>query len=270
MTSSGQLPAPSPSPALFPKEHGAYGQLLFPLATALVVGRRTPAALMLAAAAVLAFLAHEPLLVLLGQRGPRAARDERSRAVVWFAASLVGAAILGGAAIVKAPPGIAIVRALVVPGALALVLAIVIVSRREHTLAGESLAAITFSSIALPVARAAGVASMVALTCAAVFASVFVAATVSVRAVIARTRTPPALAARAAAVVVALGSLAALALLGSMRIVSAVAPLAALPACLVAFAAALAAPSARHLRAIGWTLIATTLAAAALLVAAFG
>ena len=254
---------------MFPKEHGAYGQLLFPLATALVVGRRTPAALMLAAAAVLAFLAHEPLLVLLGQRGPRAARDERSRAVVWFAASLVGAAILGGAAIVKAPPGIAIVRALVVPGALALVLAIVIVSGREHTLAGESLAAITFSSIALPVARAAGVASMVALTCAAVFASVFVAATVSVRAVIARTRTPPALAARAAAVVVALGSLAALALLGSMRI-SAVAPLAALPACLVAFAAALAAPSARHLRAIGWTLIATTLAAAALLVAAFG
>ena len=44
----------------------------------------------------------------------------------------------------------------------------------------------------------------------------------------------------------------------------------ALPTCLAALIAALVAPSARRLRAIGWTLLATTLLGAALLVAAFG
>src|SRR5204862_336839 len=102
---------------VFPKEHGAYGQLLFPLATVLVVGRRTPAALTLAAAAVLAFLAHEPLLVLLGHRGPRAARDDRSRALVWLASTALGAAILGAAAFIDAPAGIHLAPAAAVPAA---------------------------------------------------------------------------------------------------------------------------------------------------------
>jgi len=255
---------------LFPKEHDAYGQLLFPLATALAVGRRTPAALMLAAAAVLAFLAHEPLLVLLGQRGPRAARDDRSRALVWFASTAIGAAILGVAALAVAPRGAAIARALVVPAALATALAAVIISKREHTLAGEALASVTFASIALPVARAAGVVSTVAVTCAAVFAAVFVAATVAVHAVIARTRRPPAIAARATGVLVTVASIGALAWFGRMGFISTIAAIAALPACLAAFVAALVAPSARRLRAIGWTLVATTLLAAALLVVAFG
>ena len=255
---------------MLPKEHGAYGQLLFPLLTALAIGRRTPAALLLAAAAVLAFLTHEPLLVLLGQRGPRAARDDRSRAIAWFASTAIGAVMLGAAAIAEAASGIAIARALIVPAALAVLLAIVIVSKREHTLAGEALAAVTFSSIALPVARAADVVSTVAFTCVAVFAAVFVAATVSVHAVIARTRRPPAIAARAAAALVTLGSIAALAALGSAGVISSISPIAALPACLVAFVAALAAPSARRLRTIGWTLVATTMLAAALMIAAFG
>ncbi|PYR42285.1 MAG: hypothetical protein DMF93_06245 [Acidobacteria bacterium] len=216
---------------VFPKEHGAYGQLLLPLATVLVVGRRTPAALMLAAAAVLAFLAHEPLLVLLGHRGPRAARDDRSRALVWFASTALGAAILGAAAFVDAPAGIHLAPAAAVPAALALLLAAVILS---------------------------------------VFAAAFVAATVSVHAVIARTRRPPAARARMAGVLAPLASIAALVALAALRFVSVVAPIAALPTCLAALIAALVAPSARRLRAIGWTLVATTLLGAALLVAAFG
>src|SRR5207302_1656621 len=160
----------------------------------LVVGRRTPAALMLAAAAVLAFLAHEPLLVLLGHRGPRAARDDRSRALVWFASTALGAAILGAAAFVDAPAGIHLAPAAAVPAA----------------------------------------------------------------------------AARMAGVLAPLGSIAALVALAALRVVSVVAPIAALPTCLVALIAALVAPSARRLRAIGWTLLATTLLGAALLVAAFG
>src|SRR5205823_6340503 len=72
--------------ALLPKEHGAYGQLLFPLITAMAVGRPGVAAWSFAAAAVCAFLAHEPLLLLLGQRGPCARRERQDDAVRWFAA----------------------------------------------------------------------------------------------------------------------------------------------------------------------------------------
>jgi YwiC-like protein len=255
---------------VFPREHGAYGQLLFPLATVLIVGRRTPSALLLAAAAVLAFLAHEPLLVLLGRRGPRAARDDRRRALEWFVWTAAGAAILGAAAFVEAPPGIALAPAASLPAALACLLAIAIYVDREHTPAGEALAAIALPSIALPVARAATVESTVALTCAAVFAAAFVAATLSVHAVIARTRKPPAAGERIAGAAAAAGSIAALAVLAALNLVSVVAPIAALPICLVALIVALAAPSARRLRAIGWTLIATTLLAAALLIVAFG
>src|SRR5262249_30537323 len=149
---------------------------------------RTPSAVLLACAAVFAFIAHEPLLVLLGHRGPRAARDQRTRAIVWFAAAAIAAAALAAAAIVELRAGISITLALLVPVALAAVLAMVILSRREHTIAGEILAAVTFASLAFPVARAAGAAQLVAITCAAVFSAVFVAATVCVHAVIARTR----------------------------------------------------------------------------------
>jgi len=255
---------------VFPKEHGAYGQLLFPLLTALAVGRRTPSALLLAGAVVLAFLAHEPLLVLLGQRGPRAARDERSRAIAWFAVSAAGAVVLGVAAIVEMRTGVSLARALLLPAALALVLAIVIGSRREHTLAGEILAALTFASLALPVARAAGAAQIVASTCAAVFAGVFVPATVCVHAVIARTRRPPALAARIGGVLAAVGSVVALWLLGRWDVISNLSFAAVVPACLVSCVAALAVRSAKRLRTIGWSLIVTTLLAAALLMLAFG
>jgi hypothetical protein len=255
---------------MFPKEHGAYGQLLFPMLTALAVGRRTPAALLLAAAAGSAFIAHEPLLVLLGQRGPRAAREQRSRAIAWFAASAIGAALLAVAAIVEMRAGVSLVRALLVPAAFAIGLAFMIVSRREHTTAGEILASLTFASLAFPVARAASAAQIVAISCATVFAAIFVTSTVCVHAVIARTRRPPALAARIVGVLVAVGSIVLLWLLGSRDVVSSLSFAAAAPACLVSLLAALAVRSAKRLRVIGWSLIVTTLMAAALLIVAFG
>jgi hypothetical protein len=255
---------------VFPREHGAYGQLLIPMLTALAVGRRTPSALLLSGSAVLAFIAHEPLLVLLGQRGPRAAREERSRAIAWFASSAIGAVGLAAAALVERRSGISFTEALLVPAGLALVLAIVILSRRERTIAGEILASLTFASLALPVARAAGAEQIVAFTCAAVFAAVFVAATVGVHAVITRTRRPPAYGARIAGALAAVGSVAALWLLGRWALVSNLSFAAAVPACLVAAVAALAVRSAKRLRAIGWSLVVTTLMAAALLILAFG
>ena len=47
---------------MLPKEHGAYGQLLFPIATALAIGHPGPGAALLSAAALCAFLGHEPLV----------------------------------------------------------------------------------------------------------------------------------------------------------------------------------------------------------------
>jgi hypothetical protein len=255
---------------VFPKEHGAYGQLLFPLLTALAIGRRTPAALLLAGAAICAFVAHEPLLVLLGQRGPRAAREQRSRAIAWFAVAAVGAIVLAIGAIVEARDGVALARTLLVPAVFAAALAAAIALHREHTLAGEILAAVTFSSTAYPIARAAGAAQSVAVTCAAVFAAIFIAATVCVHAVIARTRRPPAIGARLGGVAVALGVLVILWQLGAQGVVSSLSAAAAFPACVVGCVAALAVRSAKRLRPIGWTLIVTTLLAAALLIVAFG
>ncbi len=129
---------------MLPKEHGAYGQLLFPIVTAIAIARPTATALMFAAAAVLAFLAHEPLLVLLGQRGPRAARDDRARAVRWFASTASAAGLLLAAALTMASP--AVRAAAIAPAVLAELLAATVATRREHTTAGELIAAGTFAS----------------------------------------------------------------------------------------------------------------------------
>ena len=49
---------------MLPREHGAYGQLAFPLVTALVIAGVTLSGVLIAVAAIAGFLAHEPLLVL--------------------------------------------------------------------------------------------------------------------------------------------------------------------------------------------------------------
>ena len=145
---------------MLPREHGAYGQLLFPLVTALAIGRPALSASMLACAIVCAFLSHEPLLVLLGQRGARAAREQRAQATRWFASCASGAVVLGGAGIALMPSHARTM--LVVPAILAAALVVVVVRGREHTAAGEVLSAVTLSSFALPVGAAAGAGSTAA------------------------------------------------------------------------------------------------------------
>ena len=253
---------------MFPKEHGAYGQLLFPILTALAVGRPTAAAMLLASAAVLTFLAHEPLLVLLGQRGPRAARADRSRAIGWFVATGGAAVVFGVASMLIAPSSVR--AAVAVPGALTVVLAAVIVSGREHSAVGELVAAATFASLAYPVARAGGAASHASLTCALAFAAMFIASTVCVRAVIQHTRRPPAWPARVGGVAVAFGALCVLWSMAEAGRLSSIAAVGALPACLAAALVALFAPGSRRLRLIGWTLVTTTMLGAVALIAALG
>jgi len=250
---------------LIPKEHGAYGQLAFPLVTALAAGRLTVPALAVAVAALCAFLAHEGLLVLLGQRGPRAARDERRRARRSVRVFGGGAAIFGLGAVASMAPPIRVV--LLVPLALAGGLGAMVAAHRERTTAGEVLAAVTLSSASIPAAMAGGLPADAAWAIAVVFAAAFSAATVSVRAIItpiARTGGPTR---TTAAAVIAAATVLPMAL----RRTGAIAPgavAAVLPVCVVATMLIVRPPPIRRLRTVGWTLVAATALTALILIVA--
>ena len=66
--------------------------------------RQAGAALGLAAASVLLFVAHEPLLVLTGGRGARARLAEAPRARRWLACLCAAAAVAGALGAWRAPP----------------------------------------------------------------------------------------------------------------------------------------------------------------------
>ena len=234
--------------------------------TALAVGQPGLAAWSFAAAALCVFLAHEPLLILIGHRGPRPQRERQDEAVRWFAAFATVGAALGVIAFVLMEPLARL--ATMAPAVLALVLVALIFARSERTTLGEAMTAITLASVAIPVAIAADASTTTALTCAAAFAAGFVAATVCVRAVIAHTRNPPAARARTTAIAATLAVLSILVSLGSGELIAWVAPWAAAPLILGAIALAAVPPSARHLRIVGWTLVATTAATSLVLIAA--
>ena len=97
--------AGEPKRFLWPREHGAWGQMAMPLVTGLALGRTGAAAWLLAVAASFAFLAHEPALVLLGSRGVRAAREDGplARRLLLLLGGLAAGAGLAGAALAPEP-----------------------------------------------------------------------------------------------------------------------------------------------------------------------
>jgi YwiC-like protein len=250
---------------MFPKEHGAYGQLLFPIGTAFAVGGISWSAAALAAAAVCAFLAHEPLLVLIGQRGPRARRELRARAWRWFGATAGAGALFAAAALVTLPPAARL--ALAVTIALSVGLAAFIAVKREHTALGESWMSATMGSLAAPIAIASASSLQTAITLAGAFAAAFIAPTVAVHAVIASTRRPPATGLRLGSLAVTVLLVAGVWLAAVRGVIAWPGVWAVVPAAGAAAALALAPPSARQLRVVGWTLVGTSTAAAAILIA---
>lgn len=250
---------------LVPREHGAYGQLLFPVLTALLIGRPAAAAYLLAAAGTAAFLAHEPLLVLLGQRGSRAARNQRAEA--WRSLFVSGsvAVVAGIGGVILFPR--TLLHVLLVPLALAAIVGGLVASGRERTTTGEMLAATALSSLSFPVALAGHTGGVAAHTVFITFAAVFCTATIAVRALIGRTARgggPSPIIAGAATVFV----VAALWLAAEYRFVASIAPWAALPVALVGLGLTVWPPAPRHLRTIGWTLVGATLLSAAILIVA--
>ncbi len=252
---------------MFPKEHGAYGQLLFPIGTALAIGRPGIAATALAGAALCAFLAHEPMLVLLGQRGARAGREFRRPAIWWFCGFSALAASMAAASLVFAAPHTR--TAVIVPFVLALGLAAFIVTGREHTVAGEVVSASALSFTSYPIGVMSWASSRASLSCAVAFAAVFVMGVVCVHAVIGFTRRPKAPAERLAAAALVVGVSLLIFWLASTRVLELVTPLAVAPAALAGLVLVIRPPSARKLRVVGWTLVATSLATSLVLLAAF-
>lgn len=254
--------------SLWPKEHGAYGQLTFPLLTAFAVAGVSKGGLLLAAAVAAGFLAHEPGVVLLGRRGGRARRELRGRAVRWLACCLTTAAAAGiGAALAIDP---AARWSMAVPLVLAFVLAIAIVRGQDKSWPGEVTAALAFSGAAVPVSLAAGASVATAAAVAIPFALLFSVSTLSVRVVVLRVRgggdPRAASATRRAALSLAGGATAALVVATATGQLSPSILLAAIPGLLTASLVAAHPPAPTHLRTIGWSLIAASVVTAALVV----
>jgi hypothetical protein len=248
---------------LVPREHGAYGQLAFPMLAGLGSGRPGLAAACLVVSFAAAFVAHEPVLVLIGQRGTRARRESYSDAVMTLAVS-------GTIAVVAALIGLALMPrtgrwTVAVPAAFALAAVPMIVQRTQKTTTGEMHVALTLASCALPVGVAAGVSQQKAAACWFVLAIGFWAATLAVRATIAIQRRESAAGLRAAAIALAVAGPLITILVTAVFGLHAGLWTASLPLAVLALVLALATPSARHLRAIGWSLIAASAAAAVLL-----
>ena len=234
--------------SLAPKEHGAYGQLALPLATALAQAWPTAAGLLLTLSAALAFTAHEPVLVLLGHRGPRALEEDGGRARTRLLLLGAAAALAGLSGLVLAPT---LARAaLAAPLVLAALLWPLLARKQEKSLAGELLAACALSAAALPVALADGVPLPAALGTWGAWVFGFAASTVAVRGVIARQKGHVEATQTALAAVTVLFCLCSLLPkpLGPRLLCGGV-----LVAC--AWGVQLARPHPRELRRLGWVLV---------------
>jgi hypothetical protein len=257
---------------LIPREHGAYGQMAFPLAVALGVAGPSAAGVLIGLAVVAAFLGHEALLIALGFRGARARREQGRRAVGWLVCCGIVALSAGIAAVALMPSGFRWSLALPLPPAAWLGAAIA--AGREKTWQGEVAAATAFSLVAVPVCLAAGGTTAVAFAVAIPFACMFVSGTLAVRAIIVNVRRGGDRRAtatmRRAVVAFAATGAAALAAAALARVLPAATLIAAAPGLLVAVAIAAILPSPARLRIIGWTLVATSVTTAVIVIATIG
>ncbi|MGC4068145.1 MAG: YwiC-like family protein [Polyangiaceae bacterium] len=240
--------------SLAPKEHGAYGQLALPLFVAMVLGERNLLSWFVAVASVAAFFAHEPLLLVLGQRGKKALRTQSERARSKLIALLVlgvvtlGSAFVWGSWSVRCALGVNLVAAL---GALSL-----IVKRRERSTSGELWIAATLPSVVLPIGLLQGLSWRDVFGLHASFALAFAAGIIGVRAVIADFKSGGRWSG-AAALAVLLGGVCALGLLSRPAAIGAALYWTAV--CVVRVLR----PSPRHLRQVGWTLVGASILQAA-------
>jgi hypothetical protein len=257
---------------LFPREHGAYGQMAFPLVTSFAVAGISAPAVLTGLAVVAGFLAHEPLLVVLGRRGVRV-RRERSRAgTLWLAAASATMAGAGLFALWLMPPSTRWSFLLpLVPGTF---LAVAIAANCEKTLFGEIAVALAFSLMAVPLCLAAGGSIGVAFAVGIAFASIFVTGTLAVHGVVLAVRggghPRAACAARLAVLILTTLDGVALAAMALVGLLPWTTLMAAAPGLLAAAWMAVFPPAPARLRTIGWTLVTTSASAALILFVGLG
>jgi len=264
MQSAPPTTARSSARTLVPHEHGAYGQLAMPLLTALAIGHPGAASLALTVSIVLAFVAHESLLVVLGQRGKRALENDGPRARRLLATLGTLFTLCGAMGYALAPASAR--WALLVPSALAILVGWLVVRRLEKTTAGEMAVAATLSSCGIPVALASGVSLARAIACFVTWVLAFVAATLAVQVVLVRARSKgrrdPGRAYAAIAGTLLAGAFAAVPLAG----LPSAAPVALAPSALLSATVCLTRFSPKRLRELGWAMVGSGVLTMALLV----
>ncbi|MGK7312999.1 MAG: YwiC-like family protein [Candidatus Longimicrobiales bacterium M2_2A_002] len=240
---------------LLPREHGAYAQLGFPLLTGLIYARGDGGALGFAVAAIALFLAHEPVAVLAGVRGKRLQEQLAgpARRRVW---ALGAAAALGLVAAI----GLATPRAwlaAILPGGLALLLLPLLGTRKLKSIPAEILVAALFSTSTLPLAlcgpatwSAAGVAA--AVWFAAVLPAIFSVHGIKVAFKGKEEGRWTVTAAPVSAALVVLGALAAAAVVRPHGLDF----LAVIPPALAVLVLSWIRPHPKHLKRVGWTMVA--------------
>ena len=244
---------------MIPREHGAYAELLFPMAAVFLGGTPTTPSWLLAIAAIACFIMNEPLLVLFGQRGARAQREQggRARRALFL---LVLVAIAAGI------PGLWLAPreaqyAVALPLLLGVAVMMMAVQGLERSGMGETMAAAALSSVAVPLGLASGLSVLASLAVAAIWLVASLLGTSVVRLTVARTRAKTdqelrrvramrALLITTSFGVIAVGAMAPLTPRGPLWILTA-----ALPVAVVVAALAIARPTARSLRSIGWGLV---------------
>lgn len=254
---------PSNRRSLMPKEHGAYAEAAFPLATGVILGSPGIVSWLLVLAAAFAFFAHEPVLVLRGVRGVRARNADADRARVRMAWLLFGAAVAGVAALAMASAAVRWAALLpLLPGA---GYAVSLARGYDKTLLRDLLASSTFSLLAFPIALAGGASVPVALAGGVVWLVTFALQTLLVRGTVATSKSrrrspllPPFLAASLTAVVAVW-----LAVRPSVPVLAA---FATLPAALHVLAFCVWPVPARRLKRLGWSLAAADVAVFVVLV----
>jgi hypothetical protein len=255
---------------LLPREHGAYGQIAFPLITAFGVAGVSAGGSLLAIAIAAGFLAHEPAAILLGLRGTRARCEPQAAAARWAGACLVVAIAAAAAGLAMTSPSAR--WSFTLPLVPAVWLGLSTATRREKSWHGEVAAATAFSAAAVPICLAGGAPIRIGVAVAIPFALLFVAGTLAVRVVILRVRgggDPRAATAtcRAVFAVVGIGTATLVGLAAANLIPSAVVAAAAAGLLIVTGIAAYP-PSPLQLRSIGWTLVLLSFLTAATVVTA--
>lgn len=235
--------------------------------SALALGHLRGAAIALVVAAIALFIAHEPLIVLRGERGKRRLDAERTRAQWQLGAWLV-IGLTAAAAAFAMNDGTALWRAAVLPAVLGVVSAGFLLRGDEKTTGGEVFVAMALAAAALPVAVANGVSFRSAGLVALAWGAVSSLHVLAVRGILARGRSSGS--ARFAAVATSLALMVGVAT--TWAVVRGVLPAMALaaigPAVIVTCAFFAWPPPLRKLKTVGWTLIGSSAMTLVVLLAA--